>query len=73
MRATAASKKLNSIIMVIIIAHCLRTGAGADKIIVINKGQAVEQGTYEELIRKKGLYKRLYSIQQKYSGCISLK
>jgi len=68
MRATAASEKLNSIIMVIIIAHRLRTGVGADKIIVINKGQAVEQGTYEELIRKKGLYERLYSIQQKSWG-----
>lgn len=53
---------------VIVIAHRLRTVAGADKIIVIDKGKAVEQGTHEELIGKKGLYERLYSIQQKSLG-----
>lgn len=53
---------------VIVIAHRLRTVAGADKIIVLDQGRAVEQGTHEELIREKGLYERLYSIQQESLG-----
>ncbi|KUO74126.1 MAG: ABC transporter [Clostridia bacterium BRH_c25] len=53
---------------VIVIAHRLRIVAGADKIIVMDKGRAVEQGTHEELIKKRGLYERLYTIQQKSLG-----
>jgi len=49
---------------VIVIAHRLRTIVGADKIIVIDKGIIREEGTHKELIEKKGLYERLYSIQQ---------
>ncbi len=53
---------------VIVIAHRLRTVAGADKIIVLDKGRAVEEGTHEKLMEKKGLYERLYTIQQKSLG-----
>lgn len=53
---------------VIVIAHRLRTVAGVDKIIVLDRGRAVEEGTHLELIEKKGLYERLYSIQQKSLG-----
>ncbi len=53
---------------VIVIAHRLRTVAGADKIIVIDKGRAVEEGTHEELIGKKGLYEHLHSIQRESLG-----
>lgn len=44
----------------IVIAHRLSTVYDADKIVVVEKGQIVEVGTHEELIRKGGLYKSLY-------------
>ena len=53
---------------VIVIAHRLRTVAGADKIIVLNEGRLVEEGTHDDLIRNKGLYERLYRIQQESFG-----
>ncbi len=53
---------------VIVIAHRLRTVAGADKIIVLNEGRLVEEGTHDILIGKKGLYERLYRIQQESLG-----
>lgn len=53
---------------VVVIAHRLRTVAGANKIIVLNEGQAVEEGTHEQLLHKKGLYAKLYNIQQQSLG-----
>ena len=53
---------------VVVIAHRLRTVASADKIIVLEAGRAVEEGTHQELIVKKGLYTRLYTIQQESLG-----
>lgn len=53
---------------VIVIAHKLRTIAKADKIIVLNKGEIVEEGTHDSLMGENGLYKRLYSIQQESMG-----
>lgn len=49
---------------VLVIAHRLRTVAGADKIIVLDEGTVAEEGKHEELINKKGLYEKLYSLQQ---------
>jgi subfamily B ATP-binding cassette protein MsbA len=46
-----------------IIAHRLSTVRGADRIIVIDEGQIVEQGTHPELMEKKGIYKRLCDNQ----------
>ena len=46
-----------------IIAHRLSTITGADKILVLNAGDVVEQGTHAELMDKKGFYEQLYSSQ----------
>ncbi len=46
-----------------VIAHRLGTVRNADRIIVMNAGRIVEQGTHEELMEKKGFYSRLYNSQ----------
>ena len=48
-----------------VIAHRLNTIRNADKILVINKGEIVEQGTHEELLKRKGFYYNLYMSQFK--------
>ena len=47
----------------LVIAHRLSTVQNADKIIVIEKGIVVENGSHSELYEKNGLYRRLYDIQ----------
>lgn len=47
----------------IIIAHRLSTIRNADKIIVMDKGRIVEQGTHEELVALQGYYHTLYDAQ----------
>ena len=47
----------------IVIAHRLSTIAQADQILVIDKGEIVEQGTHEQLVEKRGLYFDLYERQ----------
>lgn len=46
-----------------VIAHRLSTIKGADCIVVVNDGRAVETGTHAELIAKGGFYAELYNSQ----------
>lgn len=50
---------------VMIIAHRMRTIAGADKIVVIKDGKSDEQGSPEELKQQNGFYTRMLSLQTK--------
>ena len=44
-----------------VIAHRLSTIVNADKILVVNSGEIVEEGTHQELISKKGIYYNMYT------------
>ncbi len=46
-----------------IVAHRLSTITSADLILVMNKGNVIEQGTHQELLAKKGFYYNLYNSQ----------
>jgi len=45
-----------------VIAHRLATIRGADRIIVLQDGEIIEQGNHDELMKLGGLYSRLYSM-----------
>jgi len=50
---------------VIIISHRFSTVRNADRIIVLDKGKIIEQGSHEELLKKKGKYANAFKLQAK--------
>jgi ATP-binding cassette subfamily B protein len=46
-----------------VIAHRLSTILDADRILVINEGEIIEQGTHQELLERNGFYAELYNSQ----------
>ncbi len=47
----------------IVIAHRLSTILAADQILVLNRGKIAERGTHSELLKKNGVYAKLYNTQ----------
>jgi ABC-type multidrug transport system fused ATPase/permease subunit len=47
----------------IVIAHRLATVRRATRILVLDRGRVVEEGTHETLLARGGLYARLYELQ----------
>ena len=60
-------KKLSNKNTTLVIAHRLSTIIDADKIIVLDNGSIVEQGSHKELIKKNGLYAEMWMRQQEKS------
>lgn len=48
---------------VLVIAHRMRTVAGADKIVVLSDGLVAEEGTPNELYQRNGIYSRMVKLQ----------
>lgn len=48
---------------VLVIAHRMRTVAGADKIVVLSEGSVAEEGTPEELLKQNGIFSRMVKLQ----------
>jgi len=47
------------------IAHRIQTVMRADKILVLDKGRIIQQGTHQELMAQEGIYRRIYDLQAK--------
>lgn len=69
-KVQAAFEELSKDRTLIMIAHRLSTVMNADRIFVMDDGQCTESGTHEELMRQKGLYRRMFD---EYSRSIEWK
>lgn len=55
--------KIKNIGTMLVVAHRLSTIQNADQIIVLNKGEIVERGTHQTLLKQRGYYYKLYRLQ----------
>ena len=55
----------------IMIAHRLSTIRGADLIIVMDKGRVAEQGSWDDLLTQKGIFRQLYEAQYGSDGPVA--
>jgi len=62
-RVQAALDLLSRDRTTLVIAHRLSTVRAADKIVVMDKGQVVDEGRHEELLARDGVYARLHALQ----------
>ena len=56
-------EKMKNIGTMLVVAHRLSTIQHADNIILLSRGKILEQGTHQELLRQKGRYYQLYTLQ----------
>ena len=56
---------------VILISHRITTLSAADKILVLDKGRIVEEGTHDELKCSGGIYQKIYETQSGFQEVIA--
>lgn len=59
----AALERLRQGRTTFIIAHRIQTVMRADKILVLDKGRLIQEGTHQELVLQEGIYRRIYDMQ----------
>lgn len=67
-RLQAAIEALTKDKTIIMIAHRLKTVRNADQILVVDKGQIVQQGTHDQLITQEGIYADFVGMREKAIG-----
>jgi ATP-binding cassette subfamily B protein len=59
----AALERLRQNRTTFIIAHRIQTVMRADKILVLDRGRIIQQGTHRELMAQEGIYRKIYDLQ----------